>query len=135
MKRNIDGIVKLCERFHRYAFEGDFSNFEKSMIDGDLTIDIDDLEKEQKPYAKFIKNIHGWKGDVKLYQCIGGILPPYVVVSAVIAHDHDGPETFIFESDSHGKPTERGLVELEGSYVGGLDHEKALRLAGYETII
>ena len=44
-----------------------------------------DREKEAEFWEKNYKD--AWaKGDVKLYQCIGGILPPYVVVSAVIAH-------------------------------------------------
>lgn len=53
----------------------------------------------------------------------------YVVVSAVCAIDWGGPETYIFASNAEGEVDDWG--ELDGSYRGGLDHEKALRGAGY----
>jgi hypothetical protein len=54
----------------------------------------------------------------------------YVIVSAVIAM-FSGPETYIFPADSDG--TVKTWGELDGSYRGGLDHEEALRRAGYEV--
>lgn len=55
----------------------------------------------------------------------------YVWVSATSAMSSFGgrPETYIFGSDADGEVTSWG--ELEGSFQGGLDHEEALRGAGY----
>jgi len=89
--------------------------------------------------AEFVKELTGCTGVAKLYR----LSPPlidmdyedkergsyeYVVVSATVAM-FSGPETYIFPSDAKGKVTSYG--ELEGSYRGGLDHEAALRRAGY----
>ena len=54
----------------------------------------------------------------------------YVLVSAVVAM-FSGPETFIFGSDRRGEV--KNWLELDGSYQGGLDHEEALRNAGYDA--
>jgi hypothetical protein len=53
----------------------------------------------------------------------------YVVVSATIA-PYSGAETYIFGADAEGKVL--SWSELDGSYRGGLDHEEALRNAGYQ---
>lgn len=77
----------------------------------------------------------------KHYECDdGGPLPKHVIVSAVVAKgtafdifdDKYGPgaETFIFAADEKGNVTR--WVELRGSFKGELDHDKALRNAGYE---
>lgn len=55
----------------------------------------------------------------------------YVIVSAVVA-DYTGPETYIFHADSDGKALD--MLELDGSYRGGLDHAQALANAGYSVI-
>lgn len=54
----------------------------------------------------------------------------YVVVSAaqVIMV---GPETYIFGADEEGMIV--NWSELEGSFKGALDHERALHNAGYEV--
>ncbi len=67
------------------------------------------------------------RGDWRLYLTTGGPLPLYVIVSA--AEVLGEPETYIFEADPLGNVIE--WIELEGSYKGGLDHEQALRRAGY----
>jgi len=55
----------------------------------------------------------------------------YVVVSA--AHvTFSGSETYIFPSDEDGNVVDLG--ELNGSFRGALDHERALNNAGYELI-
>ena len=54
----------------------------------------------------------------------------YVVVSATHAM-FSGPETYIFPADETGEITSWG--ELDGSFKGALDHEQALRNAGYEV--
>lgn len=59
----------------------------------------------------------------------GGTL--HVVVSAIpAAFDHGGPETFVFAADESGKIT--NFMDLEGSFRGDMDHDRALRGAGYE---
>lgn len=58
-------------------------------------------------------------------------LTEYVWVSA--AHVvFSGPETYIFPCNAEGEVTNWG--ELPGSFKGDLDHEEALRGAGYEVI-
>lgn len=43
-----------------------------------------------------------------------------------------GPETFLFPADGKGNITSWG--ELDGSFRGAIDHEQALRNAGYVVI-
>jgi hypothetical protein len=92
--------------------------------------------------AKFIRDLDGFTGKVKLYD----VNPPveyhkageydkplytwFVVVSAVIA-PYTGAETYIFPADAEGQVIDWG--ELNGSYRGGLSHETALKNAGYEV--
>jgi hypothetical protein len=52
----------------------------------------------------------------------------YVVVSAVDV-PFSGPETYIFGADENGGITD--WMELPGSFRGDLDHEEALKGAGY----
>jgi hypothetical protein len=52
----------------------------------------------------------------------------YVCVSAVMVLD---PETLIFPADEQGNIT--SFLDLDGSFKG-LDHERALRNAGYEVV-
>jgi len=94
--------------------------------------------------AKFIKNLDGWRGDARLYELSDAIEwdkpwdyndPPakttnYVIVSAVVAM-FSGAETYIFPSDENGNALD--MIELEGSYRGGLSHKVALENAGYEV--
>lgn len=56
----------------------------------------------------------------------------YVVVSGARV-SFSGPETYIFGADSKGKVLNWG--ELPGSFKGAIDHERALRGAGYDTLI
>ncbi len=87
---------------------------------------------DKKMKATFIKEIQGTAPGVvqRLYECEeGGPLPRHVVVSA--STRVPGGETYIFASDANGTITD--WCELEGSYKGGLNHEDALRFAGYET--
>ncbi len=55
----------------------------------------------------------------------------YVVVSATVV-PFSGPETYIFGSDAEGEIS--NWLELDGSFRGGLNHEQALRGAGYEVV-
>jgi hypothetical protein len=60
----------------------------------------------------------------------------YVVVSAVTLSwvglfNGPGPETYIFPATRDGDITD--WIELEGSFQGDLDHEQALKNAGYEV--
>jgi len=52
----------------------------------------------------------------------------YVMISAATVM-FSGPETFIFPTDKEGNVIDWG--EMEGSYRGGLDHEEAIRQAGW----
>ena len=71
------------------------------------------------------------KGDWRHFRCEpGGPLPEFVVVSAADTIDH-GPETYIFAADAEGKVT--NFSELDGSFIGSMDHVAALRGAGYEA--
>lgn len=53
----------------------------------------------------------------------------YVVTSAIVAI-FSGPETYIFPADSDGEIID--WAQLNGSYQGELDHEKAILGAGWE---
>lgn len=55
----------------------------------------------------------------------------FVIVSAADVI-FSGPETYIFGADAEGKVLDWG--ELDGSFKGALDHEQALRRAGYEVV-
>ncbi|KKN22317.1 hypothetical protein LCGC14_0916520 [marine sediment metagenome] len=55
----------------------------------------------------------------------------YVVVSAVQAM-WSGPETYIFKANPDGDVV--GWSELTGSFQGDLDHQRALREAGYRVV-
>ena len=54
----------------------------------------------------------------------------FVVVSAANV-PYCGPETYIFAADADGNVTDWGA--LDGSFQGDMDHEEALRNAGYEV--
>jgi hypothetical protein len=90
--------------------------------------------------ARFIKEQVSPVGAVqRLYQLsepiakygADGDSGPYVIVSGVWAM-FSGPETYIFPADATGKVTDWG--ELEGSFRGSIDHERALRAAGYDIV-
>lgn len=76
-----------------------------------------------------------WRGLARLYR----LDPPmqtedygsvgHVIVSAVNAMP-SGPETFIFPATPDGKAI--AMAELPGSYIGGMDHQAALRMSDYE---
>lgn len=73
----------------------------------------------------------GPTGSAQHYRCEpGGGLPAFVIVSAADTIDH-GPETYIFAADADGRVT--NWSELDGSFIGALDHVAALRRAGYEA--
>ena len=81
--------------------------------------------------AKLIKHMESWRGDARHYR----LTPPLgeygnVVVSAVDI-PFCGEETYIFGCDENAENI--NYCELNGSFRGGLDHEKALRDAGYEV--
>lgn len=97
---------------------------------------------ELNPTATFVKDVSAsFRGTAKLFR----LSPPlkeedwdgeiteheYVVVSGTHAM-FSGPETYIFPSDSEGEVTQWG--ELNGSFRGDIDIERALRHAGYSTI-
>jgi hypothetical protein len=84
----------------------------------------------------------GWQGDARIYRVDPPMsyyptwegpasLADHVVVSATTVM-YTGPETYIFPADAEGKVLDWG--ELDGSFRGRLDHEEALRGAGYEVI-
>ena len=99
--------------------------------------------------ATLVKELKGWKGDARLYRLSEPVRGPgewgkdgtgperdynLVVVSAVVPYFGGGPETFIFPAlNEDGEMA--NMLELEGSFQGGLDHERALLNAGYEVVL
>ena len=84
--------------------------------------------------AKFMKQLSDFTGDARLYQLSDFVdydegKTKYIIVSAVVA-PYSGSETYIFPANKKGEVIDWG--ELDGSFRGGLDHEQALRNAGYE---
>jgi hypothetical protein len=57
----------------------------------------------------------------------------FVVVSATVVGYGSGPETYIFPADENGEIIDWG--ELEGSFKGELDHNKALSRMGFSVEI
>ena len=94
---------------------------------------VDEIGEIEMNKATYIRNLSNWNGIARLYK----VEPPlmgedFVIVSAVRPNSEE-PETYIFgcdESDKYGN--EVVLAELPGSFRGALDHEEALRRAGYE---
>lgn len=88
--------------------------------------------------ATLVKELSGFTGSARLWHCEPPmvsdcdteLVTEYVVTSATNI-PFSGPETYIFASDSVGHVTCWG--ELPGSFQGGLDHEEAIRNAGYEV--
>ena len=91
--------------------------------------------------AKFIRDLEEWIGDARLYKLSEAIpyeglgdwpdsTTEFVVVSAVVV-PYGGPETYIFPALEDGQVMNH--LELEGSFQGSLDHNKALLGAGYEA--
>lgn len=89
--------------------------------------------------ARFVRRIEEYVGDQRLY----AIDPPvtetiadesrtynHLLVSAL--HVGGRPETYIFSADPDGAALT--LSELPGSQKDTLDHEAALRRAGYEIV-
>lgn len=69
--------------------------------------------------------------------CLWKMDPPhegceFVRSSAADTIDH-GPETYLFPCDNEGNVTDWG--ELEGSFVGDMNHESAIRGAGYVVVL
>lgn len=98
---------------------------------------------EQIKSATLVRDVskeNGAQGEMKLWH----VSPPmverawmdgekdksydHVITSAVVAM-FSGPETYIFPATAAGRIDSWG--ELEGSFKGGLDHEEAIRGAGY----
>ncbi len=61
-----------------------------------------------------------------------GATHEYVIVSAMNVL-LSGPETYIFGATDRGKIVD--WSEMPGSFKGALDHEEALRRAGYTEIV
>jgi len=90
--------------------------------------------------ATFIRKIAGcWQGAAALYELShpmsdhrGKGKYKFVIVSAVIAYDHGGPETFIFPAKDADATDALSFTELPGSRRGTLDHIEVLNSCGYE---
>jgi|GEM_PF-2897919 len=82
------------------------------------------------------RRVRNMTGDARLYYLSEPLEGnTYVIVSAIDERGTGRPyaahETYIFGANAHGKVTDWG--QLRGSYQGGMDHEAALRRAGYEV--
>lgn len=81
--------------------------------------------------AEFVKEhfngVAKWKLWRLSHKCASsnGVVFEYIVTSAAHTSDH-GDETYVFASDSDGEKL--SYLELPGSFVGGLDHDKALQV-------
>ena len=95
--------------------------------------------------ARFIKNLEGWRGDARLYELsepaeydyidfeVETGKTKFVAVSAISSAPDTGlPETYIFPCDEDGNIL--SWLEMEGSFQGGMDHERALNNAGFTVI-
>lgn len=80
--------------------------------------------------AKFIKNPVGFRGDARLYRLDEPLNNNEFVIVSGISNEF-GIETFIFGADEEGEISD--FTELEGSFKGDIDHERALENAGYDV--
>lgn len=95
-----------------------------------------------KKIARKIKKLDNFQGEAWLYK----IDPPAkeepvlcdevseseYIVSSAVSTMFGSSETFLFLCDKDGNVLNWG--ELEGSFCGGMDNDKAVRDAGYEII-
>lgn len=80
--------------------------------------------------AKFVRDLDGFTGEARFYELSEPLdSHRFVIVSAITVLGT--PETYIFGANPDGSI--KGWLELDGSYKGGLDHNKALNGAGYEV--
>lgn len=93
--------------------------------------------------ATFVKQLEGFTGDARLYRVEPGIdftaydtdgigekkTTKYVIVSGITGFF---VETYIFAANAKGEII--SWTELPGSFQGGVNHVRALTLAGYEVI-
>jgi hypothetical protein len=91
--------------------------------------------------ATKMKRLEGFTGEAWLYR----LEPPHVadlygeevtvehvVSSATVAPYGGGPETYLFWADEEGEVRRWG--ELDGSFKGALDCDRAVRNLGYEVV-
>lgn len=87
--------------------------------------------------ATFIKDIVGQRASQKLWHLSQGVpfgwgepmqLTEYVITSATNVI-FSGDETYMFPANADGDIT--NWVEMDGSYRGDLNHERAIRKAGW----
>ena len=92
--------------------------------------------------ATFIRKITDWQGDAALYELSHPMRESwgededeckFVIVSAVMAFDHGGAETFIFPAKDADATDALSFSELPGSTRGTLDHIEVLNRCGYEV--
>ena len=95
----------------------------------------------ERGIAKYVRTLDRWDGGAILYQ----LHPPieweddgtkkhtrFVIVSATWVPFVGGVETYIFPAGSDGEPL--NMLELDGSFKGGWDQERALNNAGYDVV-
>ncbi len=98
--------------------------------------------------ARLVTSLSGWNGDARVYELTPPLVVPadhwdtdtagksfrYVIVSAADVV-FSGPETYVFPAEKHGDLFDvADWGELEGSFRGALDHERALGYAGYTVV-
>lgn len=100
------------------------------------------MERAKMKTATYIRDVHPTAtGRMKLYRLSKSVeydapaeedsrQTDHVVVSA--ANTYSGPETYIFPANEGGDIL--SWLELDGSFRGGLDHQQALKNAGYKVI-
>ncbi len=91
--------------------------------------------------AKEIRKIDGWTADARLFKLSEPVpygwdwdeentkgLTDYVIISAALV-PFSGAETYIFPAKKDGTAIE--MLEMPGSFQGGLDHAAAIAGAGW----
>lgn len=87
--------------------------------------------------AHYMRNLEGWTGDARLYTLDpaleykdgdGAVRTQYVIVSGITGII---TETYIFPASFDGEAL--SFSELEGSFSGAVDHERALNGLGYSV--
>ena len=131
-------MTPFCRCWYDYDEAGTVEMMEECPVHGSREYDKGTVTMKT---ATEIKRIEGFTSDARLYKLSEPIAydfdydtenykssTNFVIVSA--AHVmFTGPETYIFPASEQGEVL--SWSELDGSYRGGLDHERALEGAGY----
>ena len=82
--------------------------------------------------ATKLRELHDFRGTAFLYQLSEPHEGHSFIASSAVDAVYSGPETYLFGCDAEG--VVQDWRELDGSFRGSLDCDRAVRNAGYEIL-